>query len=62
VKISAQLLRHIVWWKLTDVSEVLTYRPDDGGSKYLRNVGKVLLDYMVQQARRQLTNHLLSKM
>jgi hypothetical protein len=27
--------------------------PDDGGSKHLRNVGKLLLDYMVQQPRRQ---------
>jgi hypothetical protein len=28
-------------------------RPDDGGSKHLRNVGKLLLDYTAQHPRRQ---------
>jgi hypothetical protein len=28
-------------------------RPDDGGSKYLRNVGQFLPDYMAQHSRRQ---------
>jgi hypothetical protein len=31
----------------------VTYRPDDGGSKYLYNVGKLLPDYTTLQARRQ---------
>jgi hypothetical protein len=31
----------------------LTYRPDDGGSKDLWNVGKLLLDHMALQPRRQ---------
>jgi hypothetical protein len=34
------MLRHVVWWKFTDVSEVLaasviTHCPDDVGSKHL---------------------------
>jgi hypothetical protein len=28
-------------------------RPDDGGSKHLRNVGKILRDYTAQHTRRQ---------
>jgi hypothetical protein len=31
----------------------LSHRPDDGGSKHLRNVGKLLPDYTAQQPRRQ---------
>jgi hypothetical protein len=31
----------------------VTHRPDDGGSKYLWNVGKRLLDYMAEHPRRQ---------
>jgi hypothetical protein len=31
----------------------VTHRPDDGGSKHLRNVCKLLLDYTAQQPRRQ---------
>jgi hypothetical protein len=31
----------------------LTHRPDDGDSKHLRNVGKLLPDYRTQQPRRQ---------
>jgi hypothetical protein len=30
-----------------------THRPDDGGSKDLWNVGKILPDYTVLQPRRQ---------
>jgi hypothetical protein len=40
---------------LTDISEVLTassHRPDDGGKKHLRNVGKLLRDYAAQYRRR----------
>jgi hypothetical protein len=29
------------------------HRPDDGGSKYIRNVGKLLPDYTAQQSRKQ---------
>jgi hypothetical protein len=40
------MLRTVVLWKLTDVSEVLTAsiisHPDDGSSKRLRNVGQFL--------------------
>jgi hypothetical protein len=32
---------------------LVTHRPDDGGSKHLRNVGKLLPDYMAEQPRRQ---------
>jgi hypothetical protein len=32
----------------------LTHRPDDGGSEYLWNVGKLLPDYTAQQPRRHL--------
>jgi hypothetical protein len=31
----------------------LLYRPDDGGSKDFRNVGKLLPDYTALQPRRQ---------
>jgi hypothetical protein len=30
----------------------LTHRPDDGASKHLRNIGTLLLDYTVQEPRR----------
>jgi hypothetical protein len=39
----------VVWQKFTDVSEMFTsLRPDDGGSKYLWNVGQFLRDYTTQ--------------
>jgi hypothetical protein len=41
------LLRHVVWYKFADVSEVLTE-----GSKHLWNVGKLLPYYTAQQTRR----------
>jgi hypothetical protein len=53
------LLRRLVWWMFTDVSEVLAAtirakrRPTDGDSKHLWNVGKLLSDYTAQQPRRQ---------
>jgi hypothetical protein len=34
------------------------YHPDDGGSKRIWNVGKLLPDYMVQQPRRQPSEYL----
>jgi hypothetical protein len=37
----------------TDFSLALIHRPDDGGSKYLRNVGKPLPGYTVLQPGRQ---------
>jgi hypothetical protein len=55
--------------KFTDVSEVLatsiiraifTHCPDDGGRKYLWNVGKLLPDYSVLQPRRQPSSYSLS--
>jgi hypothetical protein len=33
-------------------SIIRTYRPDDGGSKHLWNVGQFLRDYTAQQSRR----------
>jgi hypothetical protein len=33
-------------------------RPNDGGSKYLRNVGKLLPDYAALQPRRQSTSRI----
>jgi hypothetical protein len=35
----------------------LTHRPDDGGSKNLWNVGKLLPDYTVQQPRRRSSSY-----
>jgi hypothetical protein len=42
-----ELMRLAVWRKYNDISA------DDGGSKYLWNVGKRLPDYAAQQPRRQ---------
>jgi hypothetical protein len=50
-----EILRRVVSWKLTDVSEVLTANqsdPIDDCSKHLWNVGQLPLDYMAQYARR----------
>jgi hypothetical protein len=30
------MLQHVVWQKLTDVSEAITHRLDDGGNKHLK--------------------------
>jgi hypothetical protein len=38
---------------LCDTSWFSPLNPDDGGRKYLRNVGKLLSDYTTQQPRRQ---------
>jgi hypothetical protein len=38
---------------LVQVYRRLTHRPDHGGSKDLRNLGKILPDYTVQHPRRQ---------
>jgi hypothetical protein len=32
---------------------LVNVRPEDGGSKYIRNVGKILPDYTAHQPRRQ---------
>jgi hypothetical protein len=37
----------------------LNHRPDDGGSKHLWNVGKLLPDYTAQQPRKQPTSYWL---
>jgi hypothetical protein len=47
-------------WMLLDVLAAFTiraHRPDDGGSKYLWNVGKLLPDYTVLQPRRQQSSY-----
>jgi hypothetical protein len=41
-----------VSWVVAPCS-LVTHRPDDGGSKVLRNVGKLLPDYTALQLRRQ---------
>jgi hypothetical protein len=46
--LSCGLLRLVVWWKFTYVSEAMI-RLDDGGSKHLWNVGKLLPDCTAQQ-------------
>jgi hypothetical protein len=37
----------------TSITRAMTHRPDDGGSKHLWNVGKLLPDNTAQQPRRQ---------
>jgi hypothetical protein len=37
-------------------ASIITHRPDDGGSKHLRKVGKLLPDYTVLQPRKQLSS------
>jgi hypothetical protein len=56
--LSSELLRCVVWQKITDVLEVLAASiiramSNHGGSKNLWNVGKHLPDYTAQQPRRQ---------
>jgi hypothetical protein len=60
--LSYGMLRSVVWFKFTDVSEVpaasniramSAHCPDDGGSKHLWNVGKLLPDCKAQHPRRQ---------
>jgi hypothetical protein len=41
-------------WRFRDA---MTHRPDDGGSKHPRNVGKLLSYYTVQQSRRQSSSY-----
>jgi hypothetical protein len=40
-----------VFWDVAPCSD--DDRPDDGGSKHVWNVGKLIPDYTTQQARRQ---------
>jgi hypothetical protein len=52
------MLRRVVWWKFTDVSEVfaapiIRAMEDDGDSKHLRNVCKLPPDYTAQHLRKQ---------
>jgi hypothetical protein len=53
--LSSGILCHVVWWKLTDVSEVLTAQGNDGGSKHLWTIGQFLPDYMSRYPRRQIS-------
>jgi hypothetical protein len=43
----------VVWYKLTDVSEMIHHRPDHGSSMHLWNVGQFLPDDTAQHPRRQ---------
>jgi hypothetical protein len=58
--LSSGLYRRVVWYKFSDISEVLpasiirvTHRPNDRGSQYLRNVCKLLPD----QTARKTASH-----
>jgi hypothetical protein len=59
------MLRRVVWWKFTDVSEILaasiikTPHLHDGDSKYLWNVYKFPPDYMAQHPRTEPSSHVL---
>jgi hypothetical protein len=59
------LLCHVVLQKFTNVSQMLAdsiirpHCPDDGGSKNLWNVSKLLPDYTVQQCRIQPSSYSL---
>jgi hypothetical protein len=47
------MLSRVVYYELTDISEILPSLPyDDGGSNDLRNVGLFLQDYTVQHPRK----------
>jgi hypothetical protein len=60
--LNSGILRRVVWYKFTDVSEVFTafiisrarlaHCPGNEGSKHLWNVGKLLPDYMAHYPRR----------
>jgi hypothetical protein len=63
------ILKMTVFWDVAPCSLVefyrrfrgaccLQYRPDDGGSKHIWNVGKRLPDYAAQQPRRQPSSYL----
>jgi hypothetical protein len=61
-QLSAGLLHRVRSYKFTDVTDVSqvlpvsiirAHRPDNGGRKYLWNVGKLLPDYTAQQSRTQ---------
>jgi hypothetical protein len=57
--LTAASMKMAVFWVVAPCSLVEVYRrfrgdrPDDGGSKYLLNVGKLLPDYTALQTRRQ---------
>jgi hypothetical protein len=56
VRVIKDLASYVQFEVLTAVSMKIamsTHRPDDGGSKDLWNVGKLLPDYTVLQPRRQ---------
>jgi hypothetical protein len=59
--LSSGILRRVVWSKFADVSEMLAasiiYPPDEGCSKHLWNVGKLLPGYMAQCRRRQSSSY-----
>jgi hypothetical protein len=51
--LTAVSMKIAVFWVVVPCSLVEVYRPVDGGSKDLWNVGKLLPDYTVLQPRRQ---------
>jgi hypothetical protein len=58
---SDSVLNTMLWWNWVDlpVLRFNLYRPDDGGSNDLCNVGKLLPDYTAQQPRRQPSSYVL---
>jgi hypothetical protein len=48
---------HSICWR-TRGQNCFCHRPNDGGSKHLWNIGKLLPDYMVLQPRRQPSSYL----
>jgi hypothetical protein len=43
----------VVCWVVASCSPLEDYHPDDGDSRHLRNIGKLLPDYMIHHPRRQ---------
>jgi hypothetical protein len=51
---------NMIGWILVHIGARLSYRPDYGGSKHLRNIAKVLPDYISQHSRIQTSSWFLS--
>jgi hypothetical protein len=50
---AASMKMAVFWVIASNIRAMSTHRPDDGGSKHLWNVSKLLPDYTAQQPRRQ---------
>lgn len=47
-------MKMTVLWDIPQCSVIRTGRPDDGGNRYMSNVGQLLQDYTAQNLRRLL--------